>query len=191
MNEYEKILSFFAGAYIGLIIFAVILALGATTIYIVGRWKLFKKAGKQGWEAIIPFYSTYTLIEISELNWWYFLIAISGTIISILDIDELSAITTIASRLVNVFCFYNIAKKTKQNPTSYAITAAFVPGIMALIVGLSKSITWDKTITVSPNGPINSSKEKNNTEQEKYCLNCGQKLDYNVKYCKNCGKKVE
>lgn len=23
-------------------------------LYIIGRWKLFKKAGKNGWEAIIP-----------------------------------------------------------------------------------------------------------------------------------------
>ena len=190
MSDYDMFSSLL-GLSLGLILFVSIIVLAIIVLYVIGTWKLFKKAGKQGWEALIPFYSTYVLVEISGLNWWYFLIAISGTIVNILDIDGLSTVTLLASRIVNAFCFYNIAKKTKQNQTGYAIAAAFVPGIMALIVGLSKSITWDNTISVSPNGPIDANNKDSNVPQEKYCLGCGHKLDNGVQFCKNCRKKVE
>lgn len=32
---------------------------------IIGMWKMFKKAGRNGWEAIIPFYNMWTFFEIS------------------------------------------------------------------------------------------------------------------------------
>ena len=32
---------------------------------VIIRWKIFKKAGKNGWEALIPIYSSWTLFEIS------------------------------------------------------------------------------------------------------------------------------
>ena len=112
MSDYDMFSSLL-GLSLGLILFVSIIVLAIIVLYVIGTWKLFKKAGKQGWEALIPFYSTYVLVEISGLNWWYFLIAISGTIVNILDIDGLSTVTLLASRIVNAFCFYNIAKKTK------------------------------------------------------------------------------
>ena len=36
-----------------------------------GYWKLFKKAGWRGWEALIPFYATYVMLKISgRPAWW-------------------------------------------------------------------------------------------------------------------------
>lgn len=48
-------------------IFILLLVIALYVVYVIGLWKLFKKAGKQGWEAIIPFYNTYVLVEISGL----------------------------------------------------------------------------------------------------------------------------
>lgn len=75
-------------------IFILLLVIALYVVYVIGLWKLFKKAGKQGWEAIIPFYNTYVLVEISGLNWWYFLIAISGTILGMLKINGLDYVAT-------------------------------------------------------------------------------------------------
>jgi signal peptidase I len=37
----------------------------------VGYWKLFEKAGKSGWAAFIPFYSTWVMLKISgRPAWW-------------------------------------------------------------------------------------------------------------------------
>lgn len=181
------------GGSIILILIVALLLIAVYAVYVVGLWKLFKKAGKNGWEAIIPFYNTWVLIEISGLNWWYFLIAISGTIFSVLQIEGLSAITNIASLAVNFFCFYNIAKKMHQNEIGFGVAGALVPVVLVPILGLSDKYTFDSSVEVSPNGPIGAPTANNNTsnEPERYCLGCGQKLKKDVQFCENCGKKVD
>ncbi len=47
---------------------------------IVAMWKIFKKAGKNGWEAIIPFYNSYVLFEITWGNGWYFLLMFTAIV---------------------------------------------------------------------------------------------------------------
>jgi len=45
----------------------------------VGLWKLFEKADRPGWEAIIPFYNFYAIIKISGRPlWWMVLLLIPG-----------------------------------------------------------------------------------------------------------------
>lgn len=187
---------FFANLTGGLLIFVGILFLiliAALVVIIIGEVKLFKKAGKPGWAAIVPFYNTYVLIEIAGLNWWYFLIAISGTILSLLGVKGLSPITWIASAAVNFFIFYNLGKKFKKDPITYGILGLFFSGIIAAILGYSKNMKYDSSVVVSPNGPIddkNSTKTKA-SEPERFCLGCGKKLKPGVQFCENCGKKVE
>lgn len=43
-------------------------------IMIVANWKIFTKAGKPGWAAIVPFYNLYTMFEIAGMNGWMFLL---------------------------------------------------------------------------------------------------------------------
>ena len=41
-------------------------------VEIVGMWKVFVKAGKPGWGAIIPFYNLYLLCKIAgRPGWWW------------------------------------------------------------------------------------------------------------------------
>ena len=169
-------------------IFIILLVVAVYIVYVIGLWKLFKKAGKQGWEAIIPFYNTYVLVEISGLNWWYFLIAISGTILGILKIEGLDIFANIASLAVRFFVFWNIGKKMKQNHISIAILGTLFSPIMTMVLGLSNNYQFDNNIAVSPNGPFG---EENSTNTERFCLGCGVKLKPNAKFCDNCGKKVD
>ncbi len=55
---------------------ALVVVLGLVAVF--GLWKLFTKAGKPGFYAIIPFLNLYTLVEITALpvTWfWYSIIA--------------------------------------------------------------------------------------------------------------------
>lgn len=40
---------------------------------VVGLWKMFEKAGRPGWPALIPFYDAYKMCEICMANPWYWL----------------------------------------------------------------------------------------------------------------------
>lgn len=191
MNGYDLAATILGGSLIVLLVL-VLFAIAVRIVYFIGLWKLFKKAGKGGWEAIIPFYRTYVLIQIAGLNWWYFLIALSGTIVTVIGLNSLVWLAYIATLAVNFFIFYNIAKKMKKSPVGFGVAAIFVSPILAMVLGYSKD-EFDNSIPVSPNGPIgeNVANNASQNELERYCLGCGQKLRPSTIFCENCGKKVE
>ena len=60
------------GAAFGLVFLTfTILLLVLSAIICVCHWKLFEKAGKPGWTAIVPFYNTMVMLEISgkPISW--------------------------------------------------------------------------------------------------------------------------
>ena len=75
---------------------------------IVYRWFLFKKAGKNGWEAIIPFYSSWTLYEISGFpGWLCFLSVVSA-------IKYLNYLVPFAAIALGIVTSISICKKFKK-----------------------------------------------------------------------------
>lgn len=55
-------------------IFFTLIYFGIIAFYIICLWKIFVKAGRPGWAAIIPFYNIFVEIEITGLPWWVFLL---------------------------------------------------------------------------------------------------------------------
>lgn len=58
----------------GLGIGVIIVYLAIIIFYIYCMWKIFEKAGKPGWAAIIPIYSTIVMLEIVGKPWWWLLL---------------------------------------------------------------------------------------------------------------------
>jgi hypothetical protein len=50
---------------IGLLLFILVIA---------GMWRIFEKAGKQGWKAIIPIYNLYIILKIVGKPWWWIIL---------------------------------------------------------------------------------------------------------------------
>ena len=42
--------------------------------YLFVYWRIFEKAGKPGWAALIPIYNTIVLLEIVGKPWWWLLL---------------------------------------------------------------------------------------------------------------------
>jgi len=57
-------------------IMSTITSLVMMALYIVGYWKMFTKAGKPGWAAIVPIYNVYVMLEMVGRPWWWLLIMI-------------------------------------------------------------------------------------------------------------------
>jgi len=71
--------------------FLVWLAIAGFYIYVL--WKIFEKAGKPGWAAIIPIYNVIVVLEIvGRPIWWVilFLIPVVSLVISIIVAIDLS-----------------------------------------------------------------------------------------------------
>ncbi|SFI47770.1 DUF5684 domain-containing protein [Halpernia frigidisoli] len=48
-----------------------------TIFLLVCRWKIFEKAGQDGWKSLIPIYNIIILLEITKKpSWWIFLLLI-------------------------------------------------------------------------------------------------------------------
>lgn len=184
-------------------IFAVVIILGLFILYIVGLWNLFQKAGRKGWEAIIPFYNTWVLVEISGLAWWYALIIMLSSLISIKDIENFDFIVSIASVVATFFAYYNISKKLHKD-VGFTILMTLFPVIMIPLVGLSSNYQFDDSVVVSEHGPIQNGTTQmdtsnavhngcfsDNTNQKNFCSYCGNSLDSNSKYCGHCGKEIK
>lgn len=150
-SSYDTILSVLGG--FAIILFAIIV------IGVVAIWKMFKKTGRNGWECIIPIYSYWVLAEIAGLNWWWFLIAVSDSIVSLVGLDNLQTLANLASLVATFNIYYNIAKKfNKSNGT--AICAGIFSFIFIFIFGFSKNAVYDNNVIVSKNG-IFGSADKN------------------------------
>jgi hypothetical protein len=62
----EAIMAFIGAMLIPIIVIAV--------ITLIGKWKIYEKAGKPGWAALIPVYTWIVMLEIvGKPIWWIFL----------------------------------------------------------------------------------------------------------------------
>jgi hypothetical protein len=53
---------------------SILIFLTVSVVMLVARWKLYQKAGREGWESIIPIYSSYVLYDIAMGNGILFLL---------------------------------------------------------------------------------------------------------------------
>jgi hypothetical protein len=67
--------------------FIMIIYVAVIVIIIAANWKIFEKAGKPGWAAIIPIYNLIVLLQIiGKPVWWFLLLLIPVVNIVILII---------------------------------------------------------------------------------------------------------
>lgn len=58
------------GIGVGIVILFTVLVLAVCVFLVISQWHMFKKAGKHGWAALVPFYNSYVLMEIAWGNGW-------------------------------------------------------------------------------------------------------------------------
>ncbi len=187
------------GIFMGL--FLIFFGVALIVVSIVANWTLFKKAGKEGWEAIVPFYNNWVLVEIAGLNWWWFLLILAPSIASFIN-EDIAEIASLANLFAIFNCYYNLAKKFKKS-TSTSVVAGIFSFIFTFIFAFSKSETYYATEKVSSNGvfpgepretsaqAFNSTDNNNNPNLTKFCMKCGCKIEDHYKFCSVCGNEIE
>lgn len=213
----ESIASIY-GAMFGIIIIGFAIGLAVMIVQITAFWKIYKKAGKEGWESIVPFYNNWVLVEISGLNWWWFLFFLAPLVLSC--IDELYWLGCLASIFVTFNYSYNLSKKFHKG-VGFAICMTLFTPICACILGFSKKNVYDASVVVSSNGVIpgknisNNSVSNNAQNNVQYqpnynqpmnnqpatpvtpqpvfnnnCSRCGASVNAGDKFCMNCGNQL-
>lgn len=152
MDFNDKAFGSLMAALGGLFIFLVVLVIAVLVFQIIVMVKVYKKAGKGGWEAIIPYYSTWVQCEIAGLKWWFFLIASAYSICTILGLAALLPLAGLVAIAGSFFINYNIAIKFEKDPIGFGIGLTLLPVIFYAILAFGPAKYTDAK--VSSYGPI-------------------------------------
>lgn len=110
----------------GMLIFMMIIwiiSIAFSVFMIISMWKVFKKLGKPGWAAIVPFYNVYVLCcEIAEKQWWYILL-----------------LCVPIANLYAMYVIYDVIAKKFGKDTGFTIGMIFLPIIFFPILAFSKN----------------------------------------------------
>jgi Family of unknown function (DUF5684) len=91
-------------------------------LQIIGFWKVFVKAGRPGWAALIPFYNLYTECKVAKRpGWWLILFFIP---------------------FVNIIIWFIVAIDIAKNfgkGTGFGVLLAIFPMIASLVLGFGSA----------------------------------------------------
>lgn len=121
-------------------VFAVVFCVIIFVYTVIVNWKVYEKAGRKGWESIVPFYNMYVLVEIAGLQWWYFVLFF------------IPYVSIFAIFKVNI----EIAHKFNKS-TGFGIGLSLLNIIFMSILAFSK----DATYTLDSNNNINNGNNYN------------------------------
>ena len=206
-----------AGAAVGIffLIFGIIMivSLAVAVLAIVGQWKAFKKAGKNGWEAIIPVYNQITLCEVVGLWKWWPLVILVSPMLSIIPV-----IGSLASSALSIYFLVILNVSTARSfgkSDGFAAGLVFLAPIFWFIVGGKNTQYVGATPMNDPVMDFVNEKflNKNGNNAANQNMNNGMNQNMNggfqqnqpmnnmpnnynpssnpVKFCTSCGYKIE
>lgn len=126
-----------AGLGIGLIIFFSIIAIAVAVLEIIGLWKMFKKAGRKGWEALIPGHDAYVMFEMAGINPIWILGLVFGAVAMIIPFIGILAFYAYVI-FVTVWLNVRLAKAFGKE-TGFGVLMFFFPYVMYPILGIGSA----------------------------------------------------
>lgn len=112
-----------AGAATGLALFGgvfMIVWLALVVVMIASMWKIFTKAGVEGWKAIVPIYNGWVLAEIAGKPGWWGIVGLAGII------PLIGIFASLAALVLFVIISIELAKAFGKDP-AYAALLILVP----------------------------------------------------------------
>ena len=143
---------------IGLLVFLIfilfLIPIGIGIFTIVCNWLIFKKAGKEGWEAIVPIYNTVVLIEITGLPMWYIALFF----------------VPFANIFASVMIYLELARRFKQS-AGFGVGLFFLTPIFLGILAFDKKMVYESSTDIYCNNCGNKL-----TNTDKFCVHCGKQI---------------
>ncbi len=129
------------------LVILMIISLLLSILLIVSMWKIYKKAGKPGWAAIVPVYNIIVLLEIAELPLWY--------------------IALFLVPFANIYAMFKIyielAHKFGKS-TGFGVASVFFSVICFPILAFNKSIVYKNASVVENN--VESANDQNDIAKQ-------------------------
>lgn len=154
-NDFSAIIAFISlWAVIFIPIMLICLAIAA--VLIVAKWKIFEKAGEEGWKSIIPVYNNIVLCQIVGVSpWWILIVYCSSILAAVPFIGQIlfSAVTIYYSVILNI----SLARAFKKDD-GFAIGLILLQPVFACILAFGKE---NKFVEKNPMNDILFNKKTN------------------------------
>ena len=133
----------------GLSLFVLVMVI----LVIAAIWKLFQKAGKPGWAAIVPIYNSFIQLEIANKPTWWIIILASPYLLRFFPLASLFYMIQTSSFLTPFLLFYLVVfvfsfltifdfVKAYGKDIGWAIGCLFLPFIFYPIMAWNKNIQY-------------------------------------------------
>lgn len=129
----------------GFIVVVAIIALVFLVLEIVANWKIFIKAGEDGWKAIIPYYNSFITFKIGG-NTMYFWIWLAASVLNYIlsaisdsgFVGILASLCSLAVFVMYVLREYNIAKAFGKG-IGFTVGLVLLNPIFRMILGFGSA----------------------------------------------------
>ena len=121
-----------------------IIALVFVVLEIVANWKIFTKAGEEGWKAIIPYYNSFITFKIggNTMYFWIWLaVTVVGYILSYIGggfVGILASLCSLAAFVLMVLREYNLAKAFGKG-IGFTVGLVLLQPIFRMILGFGSA----------------------------------------------------
>lgn len=127
-------------AVFGIILFIIVLAV--LIFLLITNWRIFSKAGKPGWAALVPFYNAYIMSYIAFGNANYFIaimfLWVMVFIGRITEIGILSSLVSLASLVLYIIYCTKISKAFGKS-SGFTVGLVLLPLIFFPILGFGSA----------------------------------------------------
>ena len=130
--DYSALLLSIVSAY-GLLVLAIVV------VIIVGKWKVYKKAGKPGWASVVPFYNDYIEFLLFWGNGWLFIVPILLGVFS--PIPILGQVCWLLIVVIRGFRCYKEAESFGQG-LGFALGLFFLKQIFICLLGFGEKYEY-------------------------------------------------
>ena len=176
------------GAAFGFLALVWIITMAIGIFIIVCNWKVFKKAGKNGWEAIVPIYNFVVLLEITNLPMWYIILMF----------------IPIGNIVATFLIYIELAKKFGQS-AGFGVGLALLNPIFMAILAFNKNYIYQGNVAMNGQPMYNQQPMMNNQQpmnnqnmnqmpqqpmQNSVCSRCGAPVNAGDKFCMSCGNQI-
>ena len=122
--------------------FFILLSFGLSILMLVSTWKLFEKAGEEGWKILIPIYNAYTMAKIGTGNGWLIFAPFIGALVSgFIGEGFIAGIVMLVVFAIMIYVQFSFIKRFAD--TGLAVLAMFIPIIVYPIVAFGDKYKYD------------------------------------------------
>ncbi len=138
MYSYDSAMLAAVAGMLGVIVVAMIVWI---IIAVIANWRIFTKAGEDGWKCLIPFYNQYVRFGFTwdtTYFWVVLAIAVVGSIITALEIPVIGSLLSIASAVINIISLHKLSKAFGHD-VGFTLGLIFLNPIFILILAFGGS----------------------------------------------------